>query len=125
MTDKLLEADESKPYTNKSKSVKLVYYSNRSTPQVAKPGQTVHAKKGYGKRTKIKAASPEQVKQLKAGKWVRDREDGKKHNDAGAKTSKYRPKLAKKQKDARKRRMVASDTPTNRYKAFIDEVFGG
>jgi hypothetical protein len=122
MTDKILEAD-AKPYTNKSKSVKVIYYSNRSTPQVAKPGQTVKAKAGYGKRTKIRSATAEEVAQFKQGKWLRTREDGKKHNDTGSKTSKYRPVLAKKQKDARKRRMAASDTPENRYKAFITEVF--
>jgi hypothetical protein len=89
----ILQADAEQSYTNKTKSVKLLYYANRSTPQTCKPGQTVKAKAGYGKRVKIKTATPEQVKQLKAGKWVRDRHDGKKPNEAGAKKSSYRPWL--------------------------------
>lgn len=109
-------------YTNKSKSVKVIYYANRSTPQVCKPGQTVKAKAGYGKRTKIRSATPEEVKQFKQGKWLRTREDGKSHSDKGSKTSKYRPQLAKKQKDARKRKLAASEGI--KYNDFIDEVFG-
>lgn len=81
---------EEQSYTNKTKSVKLLYYANRSTPQTCKPGATVKAKAGYGKRTKIKTATPEQVAQLKAGRWVRDREDGRKATDKGAKKTKYR-----------------------------------
>lgn len=122
MTDKILEAD-AKPYTNKSKSVKVIYYANRSTPQVAKPGQTVKAKAGYGKRTKIRSATAEEVAQFKQGKWLRTRESGRGPNDPGAKQSKYRPKLAAKSREAKRRKLAASDTPENRYKAFIDEVF--
>lgn len=119
MSEKV-EASDS--YTNKTDKVKLIYYANRSTAQTCKPGQTVKGKAGYGKRTRVKTATPEQVKQLKAGKWLRDREDGKKHNDKGSKTSRYRPQLAAKQKAARKRRLAASEGIE--YKDFIKEVFG-
>jgi hypothetical protein len=122
MTDKTLEAADT--YTNNSKTVKAVFWSNRSTPSVVKPGKSVTAKQGYGKKTKVRSLTPAELSDCKKGKWIRGREDGKKHNDPGAKTSKYRPVLAKKQKDARKRRMAASDTSENRYKAFIAEVFG-
>jgi hypothetical protein len=111
---------EASDYVNKSDKVKIIYYANRSTPQVVKPGKTAKAKAGYGKRTKVRSATPEEVAQFKKGKWLRTREDGKKPGDSGSKQSKYRPQLAKKSRDAKKRKLAASD---NSYSAFIKENF--
>ena len=76
---------------------KLVFYANRSTAKVVTKGATAKSKVGYGKVTKSRAATPAEEKQIKAGKWIRTRSDGKKPTDPGAKSStmKGRPKLKK------------------------------
>ena len=105
-----LEASNS--YTNKSTSVKAVFWSNRSTPSLVKPGKTVKAKNGYGKRTKVRNLTQEELKDARKGKWIRTRESGKKHNEKGAKQSKFRPQLAKKSREAKRRKLAASDYVT-------------
>lgn len=76
-------------------SARLVYYANRSTPQVVKNGQKAKPKAGYGKVVKTRKATKEEEAQLRKGKWIRTRKDGKKPGDKGAQRSKYRPHLAK------------------------------
>lgn len=117
-----LEAADGQSYTNKSKSVKIIYYANRSTPQVVKPGKTVKSKKGYGKRTKIRSATADEVAQFKKGKWLRTREDGKAPNAKGSKQSRYRPKLAAKSRAAKRRKLAAADTGLDRYLDFIHGI---
>jgi len=76
---------------------RLVFYANRATAKVVSKGTKAKSKAGYGKVVRSRVATPAEEKQIRAGKWIRTRADGKKPSDAGAKSStmKGRPKLKK------------------------------
>lgn len=46
----------------------LIFYSNRSTPQIVTKGAKAKPKKGYGKQTKHRAATTQEEKQISKGK---------------------------------------------------------
>jgi hypothetical protein len=74
----------------------LVFYANRSTPQVLKSGEDPKPKKGYGKQTKRRPATEEEVKKINRGDWLRVDEKGNKPTSKGYKKTQYRPGLLKK-----------------------------
>ena len=77
---------------------RLLFYKNRSTPQVVNEGENPRPKKGYGKLSSSRKANDKEEKEIAKGRWLRVREDGKAPNAPGAKKSRYRPKLAKNKK---------------------------
>jgi hypothetical protein len=46
----------------------LIFYSNRSTPQVVEKGEEAKPKKGYGDVTKRRTATEEEEKIISTGK---------------------------------------------------------
>ena len=76
----------------------LVFYSNRSTPQVVRSGAKATAKKGYGKQTRRRKATAEEAKTIAKGKWVRVDSKGNKPTSSKYKASGYRKKLGAKRR---------------------------
>jgi hypothetical protein len=78
----------------------LVFYSSRSTPQVIRKdrGEDVRPKKGYGKVTSRRTASPEEVKTIESGKWLRVDEQGRTPKDKSYKITEYRKQLGEKRR---------------------------
>lgn len=74
----------------------LVFYSNRSTPEVVVRGREPNPKSGYGKQTKRRAATEEETKVIRRGDWLRVDAEGNKPSSKDYKTTKYRPWLSKK-----------------------------
>jgi hypothetical protein len=76
---------------------KLIFYENRSTPQVIRPDRSEDArpKKGFGPIVSSRTASPGEVKKIEQGKWVRVDEHGRTHKEKNYKKSKYRSWLYK------------------------------
>lgn len=77
-----------------------VYYARRSTPEIVARGKPGHPKPGYGPETSRQPATEAEERTIAQGRWVRTREDGRRPNAAGAKQSRYRPKLAAKHRMA-------------------------
>lgn len=73
----------------------LIFYSNRSTPQVVPRGSEGKKKKGYGKVTKRRSATADEEKVISSGKWLRVDEKGNKPSSDNYKKTKYRPQLVK------------------------------
>lgn len=71
----------------------LIFYENRSTPQVVPKGAPSKPKKGYGKVVKRRPASEEEEKVIRSGRWVRVDSKGRKPSDPKYKKTKYRPQL--------------------------------
>lgn len=71
----------------------LIFYENRSTPEVVSKGAKGNPKNGYGKQTRRRAANADEEKDIAAGRWVRVDQKGKKAGEAGYKKTKYRPQL--------------------------------
>lgn len=74
----------------------LIFFENRSTPQVVERGAEAKSKKGYGKQTSRRKATPDEEKQISAGRWVRVDQSGNRPNSPEYKKTRYRPGLLKK-----------------------------
>jgi len=63
---------------------KLFYFENRNTPVVAKSAKEAREKKKRGgdKIVSTKKPSEKDKKDMKAGRWVRTRKDGKSPKDS-------------------------------------------
>lgn len=81
----------------------LIFYSNRSTPQVVSKGAEGKPKKGYGKQTRRRAATAAEEKTIASGGWVRVNSDGTKPSSSGYKASSYREKLGEKRRATNKK----------------------
>jgi hypothetical protein len=60
----------------------LIFYANRSTPQVVPTGAPGKPKANYGRQTHRRAATSEEEKRMKDGKWLRVDEKGRKPGHA-------------------------------------------
>lgn len=69
----------------------LVFYSNRSTPQVVGLGELPKPKEGYGEITLRRPTQDWENNQLRKGKWLRVDEKGNRPKSAEYKKSTYRP----------------------------------
>lgn len=77
----------------------LIFYANRSTPQVVSKGAKAKPKPGYGKQTRRRAATASEERTISSGGWVRVNKNGKKPSDKGyQRGSNYRPQLRRKGK---------------------------
>lgn len=79
-----------------TKAHDLIFYENRSTPQVVSRGASGKPKKGYGRQTRRRAATAEEERQIRAGQWVRVDQGGNKPSSGKYKRTRYRPQLLKK-----------------------------
>ncbi|MCA1807722.1 MAG: hypothetical protein LC687_07735 [Actinobacteria bacterium] len=70
----------------------LVFYENRSTPQVVKLGELAQPKEGYGEPTHRRATNQWESSQLEKGKWLRVDENGNRPKHPNYKVSTYRPR---------------------------------
>jgi hypothetical protein len=86
-------------FLKKASGHDLIFYENRSTPQVVNSGASGKPKKGYGKQTYRRAANSSEEKQISAGKWVRVDSSGNKPSSEGYARTKYRPQLLKKREE--------------------------
>jgi hypothetical protein len=82
---------------------RLVFYANRSTPQVVGEGGSAKSKEGYGKVTHSRPANADEEKTIARGGWVRVDSKGNKPSSASYKASSYRPKLGEKRRATNKR----------------------
>lgn len=69
----------------------LVFWSNRSTPQVVGLGDLAKTKEGYGEITLRRPTETWEANTLSKGKWLRVDEKGRRPNSAEYKRSTYRP----------------------------------
>lgn len=76
----------------------LIFYANRSTPQVVARGAKGKPKKGYGKQVRRRKATAAEEKTIRRGGWVRVDSKGRKPSSGSYKPSKYRKKLGKKRR---------------------------
>lgn len=81
----------------------LVFFSNRSTPQVVSKGAKAKPKKGYGKVTRRRAANASEERTIARGGWVRVDAKGNKPSSSRYKASKYRKALGAKRRATNKR----------------------
>jgi len=82
---------------------RLVFYENRSTPQVVGEGGSAKSKEGYGKVTHSRPANADEEKTIARGGWVRVDSKGNKPSSSSYKASSYRPKLGEKRRATNKR----------------------
>jgi hypothetical protein len=61
----------------------LIFYANRSTPQVVPNGHPAKPKANYGRQTHRRRATSEEEKRMKDGKWLRVDEQGRKPGQTG------------------------------------------
>ena len=75
----------------------LIFYENRSTPQVVPAGAPAKPKKGYGRMTKRRKATLDELKKMTkpSNNWLRVDEHGRTPQSSGYKKTKYRPQLVK------------------------------
>ena len=96
-----------------SKNFKLVFYKNRSTPQVVKGDEEGKEKTGYGEVTGKRDATPKEVATIMKGRWLRKDEQDNDPKSKDYKKTKMRPHLIK-QKDA------GVDDPYNTLTKAVD-----
>ncbi len=77
---------------------RLVFYANRSTPQVVGEKGSAKSKEGYGKVSHSRPANAEEEKTIARGGWVRVDSKGNKPSSASYKASSYRPQLGAKRR---------------------------
>lgn len=74
----------------------LIFYANRNTPQVVPKGAAAKPKPSYGKQTSRRAATAEEEKKMRGGKWLRVDKKGRTPSDDNYGTgSKIRPQFNK------------------------------
>lgn len=73
----------------------LVFYSERSTPQVVERGALPKPKVGFGDVTLRRPATPREEVTLDKGKWLRVDEYGNKPSSPNYKKTRYRPELVR------------------------------
>lgn len=81
----------------------LVFFANRSTPQVVSKGAAAKPKQGYGKQTSRRAATAEEEKKISSGGWLRVDAKGNKPSSSSYKPSSYRKKLGEKRRATNKK----------------------
>ena len=77
---------------------RLVFYENRSTPQVVGEKGSAKSKEGYGKVSHSRPANAQEEKTIARGGWVRVDSKGNKPSSASYKASSYRPQLGAKRR---------------------------
>jgi len=77
---------------------RLVFYEDRSTPQVVGEKGSAKSKEGYGKVSHSRPANAEEEKTIARGGWVRVDSKGNKPSSASYKASSYRPQLGAKRR---------------------------
>ena len=95
------------------KNFKLVFYKNRSTPQVVKADEETSPKTGYGEIVGKRDATPKEVATIMKGRWLRKDEQDNDPKSKDYKKTKMRPHLIK-QKDA------GVDDPYNTFTKAVD-----
>jgi len=91
---------------------RLVFYENRSTPQVVGESGSAKSKEGYGKVTHSRPANASEEKTIARGGWVRVDSKGNKPSSSSYKASSYRPQLGEKRRATNKRIAKAAGLPT-------------
>lgn len=90
---------------------RLVFYENRSTPQVVGESGSAKSKAGYGKVTHSRPANASEEKTIARGGWVRVDSKGNKPSSSSYKASSYRPQLGEKRRATNKRIAKAAGIP--------------
>jgi hypothetical protein len=109
--DKLAEAE-----------YKLVFYKNRSTPQVLRSdrGEKPRPKAGYGEIVSQRKASPEEVKKIEKGEWLRVDAQGHTPDSPLYKITEYRKGLGEKRKASlRKKGIFGFEEKTASMGSFL------
>ena len=79
-----------------TKNFKLVFYKNRSTPQVVKGDEEASPKTGYGEIVGKRDATEKEVATIMKGRWLRKDEQDNDPKSKDYKQTKMRPHLLKK-----------------------------
>ena len=101
----------------------LVFYENRSTPQVIPKASMPKPREGYGDQIKRRAATPKEEKVIGAGRWLRVDVDGNNPSSDDYKKTDYRPQLLSKAAEQAVDKMYKEAGQVNETLTALDTDF--